>query len=228
MGRYRSARGIVRLADWKANLGEMSLEVIALPGGVMPAELRSAQLKSALASEAEIHTKDLEVYAGEAPPTDYRVDLEVEALGNFADSLGLERFHLVGYSGGGFVSLAFAGTHPDRLLTLAVFEPAWVPGERDAEETEWWAELDRGLPGKTGPDFMAAFMRLQTPPDVEPPPSSGSPPPCIGNRPPGLTALIGAFGRSRFDRARLAPGPVPVPLRHLTQPTHHRALHSHP
>ncbi len=183
MGRYRSARGIVRLADWKANLGEMSLEVIALPGGVMPAELRYAPLKSALASEAEIHTKDLEVYATDAPPTDYGVDLEVEALGNFADSLGLERFHLVGYSGGGFVSLAFAGTHPDRLLSLAVFEPAWVPGKRDAEETEWWAELDRGLAGKTG---------------------------LMGNRPAGLTAMIGAFGRYSFDRASLSRVEVPV------------------
>ncbi len=45
----------------RANLGEMSLDVIALPGGVMPAELRYAPLKSALAGEAAIHTKDLEV-----------------------------------------------------------------------------------------------------------------------------------------------------------------------
>ena len=198
------------MATGKANLGEMSRDVIALPGGVMPAELRYAPLKSALASEAEIYTKDLEVYATDAPPTDYGVDLEVEALGDFADSLGLQRFHLVGYSGGGFVSLAFAGTHPDRLLTLAVFEPAWVPGERDAEEIEWWAQLDRGLAGKTGPDFMAAFMRLQTRPDVELPPPSGPPPPWMGNRPAGLTAMIGAFGRYRFDRASLSRVKVPV------------------
>jgi len=176
----------------------------------MPAELRFAPLKSALGGEAAIHTKDLEVYAGDAPPTDYGVELEVEALGNFADSLGLQRFHLVGYSGGGFVSLAFAGAHPDRLLSLAVFEPAWVPGERDQEETEWWAELDRGLAGKTGPDFMAAFMRLQTRPDVELPAPSGPPPPWMGNRPTGLTAMIGAFARYGFDRASLSRVTAPV------------------
>jgi pimeloyl-ACP methyl ester carboxylesterase len=32
----------------------------------------------------------------------------------FADALGLGRFHLLGYSGGGFVALALAGRHPER------------------------------------------------------------------------------------------------------------------
>ncbi|GAC1643748.1 MAG: hypothetical protein NVS9B11_13540 [Candidatus Dormibacteraceae bacterium] len=54
--------------------------------------------------------------------------MEVEAIKRFADSLGLARFHLLGYSGGGFMSLAFAGAHPRRLLSLALFEPASVPG----------------------------------------------------------------------------------------------------
>ena len=98
----------------------MSVPVIALPGGVMPAALRYAPLQAALGDQADFHFKDLEVYAGDAPPPGYSVATEVDALGRFADTVGLQRFHLVGYSGGGFVSLAFAGGHSDRLLSLAL------------------------------------------------------------------------------------------------------------
>src|SRR5437868_6483682 len=95
--------------------------VISLPGGIMPAALRYAPLKSAVTGEAEVHTKDLEVYAGDAAPPDYRIEMELAGLSAFADSLKADRFHLVGYSGGGFVSLAFAAAHPERLMSLAVF-----------------------------------------------------------------------------------------------------------
>ena len=36
-----------------------------------------------------------------------------------AEAAGFERFHLVGYSGGGAISAAFAARHPERLLSLA-------------------------------------------------------------------------------------------------------------
>src|SRR5437588_4241612 len=139
----------------------MTLQVIALPGGVMPAEVRYAPLASALANDVQLHFKNLEVYAGDVPPTGYSIDLEVEAVGRFADSLGLDRFHLLGYSGGGFVSLAFAGAHPDRLLSLALFEPASIPGPLSAEEAEIYARLETELAGLSGPEFMRAFVALQ-------------------------------------------------------------------
>jgi pimeloyl-ACP methyl ester carboxylesterase len=105
----------------------MAIPVIALPGSVMPAAVRYAPLVSALGDEGQFQTKDLEVYAGEEPPAGYSIELEVEALARFADSLQLDRFHLLGYSGGGFVSLAFAGAYPDRLLSLAVRAGAGSP-----------------------------------------------------------------------------------------------------
>src|SRR5437588_10814613 len=112
----------------------MTLQVIALPGGVMPAEVRYAPLASALANDVQLHFKNLEVYAGDVPPTGYSIDLEGEALASFADSLGLARFHLLGYSGGGCVSLACAGAHPDRLLSLALSEPASLRAGRRAAQ----------------------------------------------------------------------------------------------
>src|SRR5260370_15036314 len=114
----------------------MTIDVIALPGGVMPAAMRYGALASALGDKVKVHFKDLEVYAGPEPPRGYSVAMEIDGLATFADSLNLDRFHLLGYSGGGYVSLAFAGAHPGRLLSLALFEPASVPGKFSPEKEQ--------------------------------------------------------------------------------------------
>ncbi|GAC1472154.1 MAG: hypothetical protein PVS3B2_08530 [Candidatus Dormibacteraceae bacterium] len=41
----------------------MTIDVIALPGGIMPAALRYGALASALGDAVKLHLKDLEVYA---------------------------------------------------------------------------------------------------------------------------------------------------------------------
>jgi len=188
----------------------MSVPVIALPGGVMPAAVRYAPLKAAVDGQADFHFKDLEVYAGDAPPPGYSITSEVDALARFADSLGLERFHLVGYSGGGFVSLAFAGTYPKRLLSMALFEPARVPGTPTAEEAAMDSGFRRVMSGLQGADFMHAFMALQLRDDVEPPPPPIQQPSWMGSRPAGLAAMMQAFTDYPFDRNRLRACEFPV------------------
>src|SRR5579859_1133086 len=142
-------------------MSAMTVQVIALPGGVMPAAQRYATLATASGAEVEFHPKDLEVYSGPKPPPGYSIEKEVEALARFADSLGLARFHLLGYSGGGFVAIAFAGAHPDRLMSLALFEPTGIPGAPSPEETSLRERLRAELAGKSGVDYMRAFTRLQ-------------------------------------------------------------------
>ena len=176
----------------------------------MPAAMRYASLKAALGAEVEMHIKDLEVYARDEPPPDYSIGQEVAALAAFADSLKLERFHLLGYSGGGFVSLAFAGTYPERLLSLAVFEPARVPGKLTLREATLDRQLRRALAGKTGPEFMRIFVTQQLRQGVEAPPSSGPPPPWMGKRPAGLAAMLNAFGSYEFERSQLRNCNFPV------------------
>jgi pimeloyl-ACP methyl ester carboxylesterase/ketosteroid isomerase-like protein len=188
----------------------MTFQVIALPGGVMPAAARYASLAAKVGDMAQLHTKDLEVYAGKEPPAEYSIQTEVEAVARFADSLGLSRFHLVGYSGGGFVSLAFAGAHPERLLSLALFEPASIPGQLSAEEAMLYRRLDRELAGRSGPEFMRSFMTLQIKEGVEIPPPVGPPPPWMGKRPAGLAAMMKAFGAHPFDRESLRRCEFPV------------------
>src|SRR6266566_3782139 len=172
-GRWSSGQGL----DPCYGDGVMTTDVIALPGSVMPAATRYAPLESALPSDVQLHLKDLEVYATDDPPAGYSIDLEVRAVAEFADSLGLDRFHLVGYSGGGFVSLAFAGAHPERLLSLALFEPASVPGKLSPEEARLDSHLRDGLTGLGGAEFMRAFVGLQLRTGVEAPAPTGPPAP---------------------------------------------------
>lgn len=188
----------------------MKTQVIALPGGVMPAAVRYGSLKAALGDQVDLHVKDLEVYATDEPPPEYSIGLEVDALAAFADSLKLERFHLLGYSGGGFVSLAFAGTHHERLLSLAVFEPARVPGKLTLREATMDRQLRRALAGKTGPEFMRTFVTEQLRSGIEAPPSSGPPPPWMGKRPAGLAAMLNGFRSYEFERSRLRNCTFPV------------------
>ncbi len=192
----------------------MTVPVIALPGGVNPAALRYEPLRQALDHQVELRWKDLEVYSGDEPPAGYSIGQEVDALAAFADSLGLERFHLLGYSGGGFVSLAFAGAHPERLLSLALFEPAGVPGPLSDEEAAYMARLDEALTGLGGPEFMRTFITLQVRPGVQVEPPAGPPPPWMSKRPAGLAAMMRAFQEHPFDRDSLRAVRAPVFLGH--------------
>lgn len=192
----------------------MTIHVIALPGGVNPAELRYRPVQDALGDDVQLHWKDLEVYAGDSPPADYSIQMEVDALARFADSLGFERFNLLGYSGGGFVSLAFAGAHPDRLRTLALFEPAAIPGTLSHDEAVLAAQLEDALRGLTGDDFMRAFMLRQLRPGVSMQPPPGPPPPWMAKRPAGLKAMMHAFPAHRFDRDSLRACTAPTFLGH--------------
>jgi len=190
----------------------MKPHVVCIPGSVAPAAQRYAPLISLVGEAADIHLKDLEVYREPAPPDNYSIDEELDAIDRFADSKGIWHFHLVGYSGGGFISLAYAGTRPERVITLALFEPAQIPGKLSAEELVMFDSLEAKLRGLEGAEFMATFIREQLKPGVPmpPPPPPGPPSPEMQKRPAGIAALIRAFKAFQFDRARFAELQFPV------------------
>src|SRR5258707_5174437 len=145
----------------------MALDVILLPGGVMPASLAYGSLLEALGADVEAIAKDLEVYAGPEPPPGYTLDDEVAGVLRTARDAGFERFHLVGYSGGGASSLLFAAKHPERLLSLAVIEPAWMGNdELSPEEQVVWREFDR-IATLSSKEMMPAFVAIQLAPEVD-------------------------------------------------------------
>ena len=57
-----------------------------------------------------------------------------EDLHALADFLRLERFHLVGVAGGGFVALDYAAWHPDRLSSLVVGASTGSVSEREIQD----------------------------------------------------------------------------------------------
>jgi pimeloyl-ACP methyl ester carboxylesterase len=176
----------------------------------MPAEPAYAALLGALGDRVDGVAKDLEVYSGEQPPPDYGLGTEAQGVLREADGRGFERFHLVGYSGGGASSLAFAALHGERLLSLALLEPAWAGNERTQPEDALWQRF-RELEPLPPDQFMAGFTRLQLAPGVEPPQRpDGPPPPWMAKRPAGLRALMAAFDNSELDLEALRAFDKPV------------------
>ena len=173
--------------------------VVLLPGGVLPAEPAYAALLQALGDRVDAVAKDLEVYAGDQPPPNFGLETEVEGILREADLHGFDRFHLVGYSGGGASSLAFAAEHGERLLSLALLEPAWAGNERTPEEDALMQRF-QALESLPADQFMAGFVRLQLAPGVEPPPPPEGPlPTWMIKRPAGLRAFIDAFDNGDLD-----------------------------
>ncbi len=201
------------------------LPVILLPGVIMPAAIQYRRLLDALGTQGGYLAKDLELYSGERPSPCYNLEQEVEGLGRAANALGWERFHLVGYSGGGAVSLAFAGTYPERVASLALGEPAVIPAKEWVKaEAEFMRRLEQ-LMSLPPDDQMREFVRLQVKPGVQPPaPPPGDPPDWMAKRPAGLIALSRAFAATPYslDDLRRFQGPVYMAIGGLSDPIEER------
>lgn len=176
--------------------GSGGVPVLFLPGIVMPAALRYAPLIQELGGPVRALVKELEVYAAARPPARYAIADEVAGITRAADAAGFARFHLYGHSAGGACALAYVAAHPERILSLALDEPAsdFSPEARSALRNDLDAITE--LPAD---EKMAAFLRLQLAPGVEPPrPPPGFSPEWMANRPAGIAAFMGALLRHRL------------------------------
>jgi pimeloyl-ACP methyl ester carboxylesterase len=173
---------------------------VLLPGGVLPSALAYGALLKALGDRTEALAKDLELYSTDPPPAGYGLDLEAAGVLREADAAGFARFHLVGYSAGGAAAVAFAASHPERVLSLALLEPAWMGNEEQSEDERAvrrrFAQIAR-LPAE---EFMSEFVRSSVAPGVAlPAPPAGPQPPWMATRPVGLKTLIDVFEASTLD-----------------------------
>lgn len=167
------------------------IRLILLPGIIMPAALRYQPLFRELVEGVRALPKELEVYAEPNPPSEYSIEMEIEGLSKAADSAGFESFHLYGHSAGGAVSIAYATKHPERVLSLAVDEPAFDFTEEE-KGSPYWQELDRMMqmpPEERMPAFLRHLLREGVQPPARP---SGPPPPWMATRPAGVSAFIAA------------------------------------
>ncbi|MGA9098555.1 MAG: alpha/beta hydrolase [Methanotrichaceae archaeon] len=69
---------------------------------------------------------DLRGHGRSQPPKDgdYSIESQAEDVDAVANGLGIERFVLVGHSFGGTVSIAYAGSHPERVSGLLLADPS--------------------------------------------------------------------------------------------------------
>src|SRR5258708_14073735 len=185
---------------WSLNSNQRRA-VVMLPGGVLPAEIAYKDLIQQLGPQADVVAKELEMYSTPQPLVDYGLHLEVAGILSAAEQANFERFHLLGYSAGGASSLAFAAAHPERLLSLALAEPAWdgAQGLSEAEHAVWH-EFGRimELPEE---QRLPAFVRNQLRPGISPPPPPpGPPPPWMPSRPAALPTFVPTLQSSKPDR----------------------------
>jgi pimeloyl-ACP methyl ester carboxylesterase len=188
----------------------MTVEAILLPGGVMPADLAYGRLLEELGDDVNAIAKDLEVYAGPEPPVGFTLDHEVAGVLRAAADAGFDRFHLVGYSGGGASSVAFAAKHPERLLSLALIEPAWIGNDGLSPEEQNVRRAFEQIATLPPAEMMSAFVAIQLAPGVAPPPPLDPPPPWMATRPAGVRAFTRTFSSSTLDLEALRAFDQPV------------------
>jgi pimeloyl-ACP methyl ester carboxylesterase len=198
---------------------------IFLPGVITPAEVAYSALRAAFDDPDRIILRNLAVYDTDEPPADYDLNAEIAAVLDTAKGAGLDRLHLVGYSAGGAVAAAVAARNPERLVSLALLEPAWLGNaamrgeERDAHEAIIAAM------GLAPEEVLPTFVKLQLAPGVQPPsPPPGPPPAWMAKRPSGLKAIEAAFRGYELDMEALRrfPGPVLYILGGLSNPALYR------
>lgn len=71
----------------------------------------------------------------------YTFDAQVENINNFANTIGLDKFHIVGNSMGGRIAGEYAAKYQGRLLSLGLFAPI---GIRSAKMSDWQMRLSKG------------------------------------------------------------------------------------
>jgi pimeloyl-ACP methyl ester carboxylesterase len=165
------------------------MDVVFMPGIIAPASIRYTALVEQL-GEVNPLLKDLEVYASDAPPRNYTVASEVAGLDAAADAAGFDRFHLYGYSAGGAIALAYVAAHPERVISVAIDEPASDFTAEARAELQPIKQL-ASLPDRAR---MRAFMQLQVRPTVQlPSPADGPQPEWMAARPVGVNTFVAAM-----------------------------------
>ena len=105
-----------------------------------------------------------ELVGNSSTDPDYAWQDEVEALG-LALPTGVPT-HLVGFSGGATLALAFVAAHPGRVASLSLVEPAWSFLPPSDVEADYYERLARALQGPASAE-RGAFRRLLVRDDVE-------------------------------------------------------------
>jgi pimeloyl-ACP methyl ester carboxylesterase len=187
--------------------GEQS--VIWVAGAGAPPEESFHRCIHAVAHRVRSIPKGLELFDAAPPVRDYSFATEVDGIIRAMDDAGLERAHLVGYSGGGGVVMAVAVEHPQRVASIAVDEHIIGHHFGVEDEERFWTELDAALER----DGLAATLEVVAAtnrPGAEPPAFGEPPPHWLGSRITGTPDLARAARDYRVSVDDLAQIRCPV------------------
>jgi pimeloyl-ACP methyl ester carboxylesterase len=95
-----------------------------------------------------------------AVPEDYQWSIDVLAgdVARLMDHLGVDRFHYVGSSAGGYIGIRFASSYPERVKTLSLVATSAIAAETKANFAEWVATIKaEGVDGFLRKDIANRF-----------------------------------------------------------------------
>jgi pimeloyl-ACP methyl ester carboxylesterase len=171
--------------------------------GVVPPELTFARLVRDI-TDRPVRLHDLVGYR-ETLPTDYDVDSELTALGDALNGGA----HLLGYSAGASVTLAFAAAYPTRIASLTLVEPPWIGA---ADGTAFQADMDTVMLDTPAEQRWTSFHKLLTRPGADIPPPPPNPPSWAAARVARGEQVWRALRAHLIPAQRLASITVPVYL----------------
>ena len=178
-------------------------------GAVAPAAWTYARLQRQVNDHTYLILKDLEGY-GQPLEVDYGLHSEVEAIERAANAAGFDCFHLVGYSAGGGVALAFAVAFPEHVSSLTLIEPAWIGNHIwDLVEAAYLSTVDRAMQLPV-PQRGRALLAAMSPPGTDP--STIPTPDWLMERAARFAAIWGSFREATLDMKSLQSFPAPVYL----------------
>ncbi len=119
------------------------------------------------------------------------------------------------------MALAFTAKYPERVLSLALSEPAVIPSQMwIKKETTYWQRMKEVMKLPQA-ERMREFMWLELHDDVPMPSApTGNPPAWMATRPAGVKALVEAFDRydMPYDQLKKFSKPVYITVAGLSNP----------
>ena len=99
--------------------------ILLLHGGLLADENTPLLLEPALTDGHKVINYHRRGFAGSEHPSGHaQIGDQVADAVALLDHLGIDQIHVVGHSLGGVIGIQIALDHPDRVLTLALMEPA--------------------------------------------------------------------------------------------------------
>jgi abhydrolase domain-containing protein 6 len=104
--------------------------------------------------------------SSQVPTDSYDVESQVKRLDRFMEVLHLDKFHMAGESMGGALTATYGAKYPEKVLTLALLDPAGAPSENKSEVVRQLEQGTNPLLVANAADFdkLMALLFVKTPP----------------------------------------------------------------